>query len=306
MPSKPQIRKGYFRVRRSSQPVGQLPMGMTELSHCAARAKQHDHDRYLTALLAPADRREDLFALIAFNYEVARIAEAAHEAAMGHMRLQWWREVLAGIDTPDPRTHPVAEALAGAIVRHGLDRQCIGRLLHGRAQDLAGDSPVDLAALEDYADATSATLAILSLEVLGARTPDTEAAGRDIGIAWALTGLLRAVPFHARQRRLYLPRDLCESEKLDIGGLFEMRTSAALGKVAAAIAARARERLQRARTAGAKTLAAAWPALALGVLAARALATLERVGYDPFRPEVQRQDPSRAWRLAWAKFRGRY
>jgi len=306
MPSKPQIQKGYFRVRRSNRMVDQLPMGMTGLSHCAALGKQHDHDRYLTALLAPADRREDLFALIAFNYEVARTAEAAHEAALGHIRLQWWRDVLAGIDTPDPRTHPVAEAVAGAIVQHGLDRQCIGRLLQGRAQDLAGDPPVDLAALEDYADATSATLAILSLEVLGARTPDTEAVGRDIGIAWALTGLLRAVPFHARQRRLYLPRDLCESEKLDIGDLFEMRTSAALGKVAAAIAARARERLQRARATGVKMPAAAWPALALGVLATRALVTLERAGCDPFHPDVQKQDPSCAWRLAWAKLRGRY
>lgn len=293
------------KVRRAHM-KGQPPMGKVRLSHCAALAKQHDHDRYLTALLAPADRREDLFALIAFNYEVARTAEAAHEAAMGYIRLQWWREVLAGIDTGDPRTHPVAEALAGTIVRRGLDRQCLARLLHGREQDLAGDPPADLAALEDYAEATSATLAVLALEILGARTPDTEAVGRDIGIAWALTGLLRAVPFHARQRRIYLPRDLCESENLDIGRLFEMRTSDALGRVAAAVAARARERLQSARATGVKTPAAAWPALALGVLATRALVTLERVGFDTFHPDVQRQDPGRAWRLAWAKLRGQY
>jgi len=281
-------------------------MGKDPLSYCAALAKQHDHDRYLTALLAPTDRREDLFALYAFNYEVARTAEAAHEAALGYMRLQWWREAVENVDAGDSRSHPVAEALAGTIIGYELDRQCLTRLLHGRERDLAGDPPADLAALEDYADATSASLTILALEVLGARTPDTEAAGRDIGIAWALTGLLRAVPFHARQRRLYLPRDLCESEKLDTNELFEMRTSDALGRVTAVVAARVRARLQSARAPGVKMPTAAWPALALGVLATRALHTLERVGFDPFRPEVQRQDPSRAWRLAWAKLRRRY
>jgi len=278
-------------------------MEQPRLSPCAALLKRHDHDRYLTVLLAPADRREDLFALYAFNHEVARIAEITREAALGQMRLQWWREV---VTAPLPPVHPVAEALAGAIRRHELDRQALMRLLHGRERDLDETPPADLPALEAYAEATSATLTILALEILGAHTPASQSAGRDIGIAWALVGLLRAVPFHARQRRLYLPRDLCEAEKLDDTGLFALRPSGALCAVTRRIAARAEERLQNARAGAAHVPAAAWPALSLGVLATRALRVLARADFDPFRAEVQRQDPGRAWRLAWAKLRGRY
>ncbi len=281
-------------------------MSKARLSQNAALVKRHDHDRYLTALLAPADRQEDLFALYAFNHEVARIAEVAREAALGHMRLQWWRETLQAADSGAPSAHPVAAALTGAVARHGLDRQCLARLLEGREQDLAGTPPADLMALADYAEATSGTLVVLALEVLGARTPDSAAAGRDVGVAWALTGLLRAVPFHARQRRLFLPRELCESEGVDIEDLFAMRTSAPLRRVAAAVAVFAADRLQSARARTSDVPGAAWPALASGILATRALGILERAGFDPFHPTVQRPDPSRAWRLAWARFRGRY
>jgi phytoene/squalene synthetase len=33
------------------------------LSHCAAAVREHDPDRYLATLFAPADARETLFAL---------------------------------------------------------------------------------------------------------------------------------------------------------------------------------------------------------------------------------------------------
>jgi NADH dehydrogenase [ubiquinone] 1 alpha subcomplex assembly factor 6 len=38
-------------------------MAETELSYCARLLRQQDPDRYLTALFAPAERREALFAL---------------------------------------------------------------------------------------------------------------------------------------------------------------------------------------------------------------------------------------------------
>jgi phytoene synthase len=40
-------------------------------------ARRYDPDRYLCALLAPADRRDTLVALTVFNHELARVAEVA-------------------------------------------------------------------------------------------------------------------------------------------------------------------------------------------------------------------------------------
>jgi len=47
--------------------------------------------------------------------------------------------------------------------------------------------------------------------------------GTPSGSAWALTGLLRAVPFHARQRRLYLPADRLEEAGVRVGRLFDLK-----------------------------------------------------------------------------------
>ncbi len=276
------------------------------LSYCADQVRRFDRDRYLTCLFAPAARREDLFAIYAFNLEVARTAEVVSEALLGHMRLQWWREAIDDIYAGRPARHEVVAPLAEAIGRRGLGRGHFDRLIEARAFDLEGAAPENLAALEDYAEATSAGLVFLALEVLGVRAPEAEAAGSDVGIAWALAGLLRAVPFHAAARRLYLPRDLGAVAGLDEGALFELRPSPALGVVVAQVAERAAARLRAARALRAGVPRPALPALLPATLASRALANLEKARYDPFDASVQARPPGRVWRLWWVNLRRRY
>lgn len=275
-------------------------------SYCVAQVRQLDPDRYLTVLFAPAARRPALFALYAFNLEIARTAEVVSEAPLGLMRLQWWRDALEAIDAGQPPQHPVAERLAEAIRDHDLDRGLFQRLIEAREFDLEGRAPADLAALETYAEETSANLVRLALQVLGAAGAEAEAAGRHVGIAWALVGLLRAVPFHAAAKRLYLPRDLSEAAGLDLGGLFALRTGPALRQVSERVAARAREHLNAARTRAGTVPKPARSALLYATLAEQALARLAQAGYDPFDMQVQQRAPGRAWRLAWAALRGRY
>ena len=62
----------------------------------AALVRQHDPDRFLTALFAPAAQRDALLALYAFNHELARAREVASEPTLALIRLQWWREVVDG------------------------------------------------------------------------------------------------------------------------------------------------------------------------------------------------------------------
>jgi phytoene/squalene synthetase len=49
------------------------------LSPCAAAMREHDPDRYLATLFAPADAREALFALYAFDHEIARVRRVVSE-----------------------------------------------------------------------------------------------------------------------------------------------------------------------------------------------------------------------------------
>jgi len=286
-------------------------MASTRLSTCADQVRRQDRDRYLTALFAPAERREDLLALYAFNLEVAKTAEVVSEAMVGRIRLQWWREAVAeiyAIDGGRPRAHAVVAPLAQAVERHGLPRAPLDRLIDAREVDLDGEPPADLAALEAYAEGTAASLIALALGVLASpadRGPAAEAA-QHLGLAWALTGLARAVPFHARRKRSYLPVDLVREAGLDRTELFELRSSPALTQVVEQIAVHADGHLQ-----AVLRLRKNWPRGARSLrlfapLAADHLRRLRRAGFDPFDPLVQAERPAAVWRLAWAAFLRRY
>jgi NADH dehydrogenase [ubiquinone] 1 alpha subcomplex assembly factor 6 len=279
------------------------------LSYCAALLRRHDPDRYLTALFAPAATRESLFALYAFNLEIARTREATREPMMGRIRLQWWRDALAEAAAGRPYRHEILEPLAVAISDRSLTPAWFERLLEAREQDIEGAAPADMASLMTYAEGSSSALTWLALEALGGdtgRTPAAIEAGRRLGIAWALTGLLRAVPYHARQRQLHLPMDLLVRHEVRAEDLLELRKPAGLQAVVREIAGEAASRLEAARQAARGLPRVLLPALLPGALAGLYLKRLERAGFDPYAESVQSAPPGRIWRLALRNFMGRF
>lgn len=248
----------------------------------AVAVRQYDRERYLTALFAPADRREDLLALYAFNLEVAKTREVVREPMLGRIRLQWWRDALDEIFIgKPPRRHETVEPLANAILRRNLPREPFERLLLARERDLDETPVATLAELEAYAEGTSGELMALALVILGAADPALQANARRIGRGYALAGLLRAVPFHARQHRCLLPLEVMEPHGADRDAVLAMQPSPALASAVADVAAAAAAALVPERIS-----AVAWPALAPAVLARRHLRRLKRAGYDVFAPSV--------------------
>jgi phytoene synthase len=279
---------------------------MTELSACAQMVRRHDRDRFLCALFAPADRREDLLALYAFNLEIAKTREVAREPMLGQIRLQWWRDTVAGIYAGQPRRHEVVQPLAAAIARHGLARGGFEELIDARETDLEDEPPATLGALEAYAAATGAGLNALALGILGAAGAASAGAGRHVGTAWALTGLIRALPFHARQKRLFIPKQICEQNNLNIGLIMEMKFTDRLDQALGMIADLARGHLRAARGLRAEAEPSARPILLAATLADHYLDRLARAGYDVFRPDVVAPARLAGWRLAWRWLVGGY
>ena len=278
------------------------------LTAAAQLVRRHDRDRFLTALFAPAGRRESLYALYGFNYEIARVREIVSEPMLGRMRLQWWRESIAAIYEGGPiRHHEVVAPLALAIGRHALSRAHFDRIIDAREADLDDAPPATLDALEAYAEGTSGELVLLALEALGVRNEAAAAAGRDIGTAYALAGLLCAVPFHAAARRLYLPADLIAAQGIDVDRtLFALKPAAPLAVIVAAVADRARARLASARARRHAVAREALPGLLPAVLASRALDRLVRARFDPFAAGIVRPDGRKALALTLAAVRRRY
>jgi phytoene synthase len=276
------------------------------LSPVAVLVRQHDRDRFQTVLFAPPQCREALFALYAFNYEIARVRESVQEPMIGQIRLQWWRDAIeAAFAGAAPRRHEVVEPLTMAIRGFGLSRAHFDRLIDARERDLDDAPPATLAALEDYAEGSSARLILLALEALGAATLPARQAATDIGIGYALVGLIRAMPVHARIGRMMIPDDVATEAGLAPGDYAGLRGGPALRRAVATLAAAADRRLAAARAIAQDLPRAALPALLPARIATHALQRLERVDFDPF-AGAGIGDPLQSWRLAWAAWKGRF
>ncbi|MGE5766720.1 MAG: phytoene/squalene synthase family protein [Bacteroidota bacterium] len=277
---------------------------MSGLTPCGILVQRHDRDRYLASLFAPEAEREQLFALYAFNYEVARTAELVSEPMLGQIRLQWWRESLAGIYEGRTRRHEVVEPLARAIEAKALPRGLFEAIVDAREFDLDPAPPEDLATLRVYAEGSSTALLRLALAVLGAEDAASRAAAEELGPAWAYLGLLRALPLHARQKRCYLPADVMAEAGVDLRDVFELRSSPALTAASRRLMEAAAGHLAAARGPARDVPRRALPALLPARLADLYLRQLRQAGGDPF--AVAPPPPGRVWRLAWAHWMGRY
>ncbi|MGH7125420.1 MAG: phytoene/squalene synthase family protein [Stellaceae bacterium] len=269
--------------------------------------RRHDRDRFLTALFVPADRRGAVMALYAFNHEIAKTREVVTEPMLGRIRLQWWREAIAEAYAGGAiRAHEVMTPLAAAIREYNLSRAHFDAMIEARELDLADEPPASLAALEDYCAATSGRLQCLVLEVLETRDDASTEAAREIGVAYALVGLIRAVPFHARARRHYIPADVAAQVALDVGALFELRPSAALRAAVLQLAERASEQLASARSRRLLVPRRALPALLPARIASGYLRDIKMVRGDVFEPRLAARAGRTVLRLVWGAVRRRY
>ena len=252
------------------------------LSPVGAIARAADYDRYLSTLFAPAGSREALFALIAFNHEVARIPEVVSEPMLGRIRLQWWRETLEAIHAGEPtRRHEVAVPLAAAIRAHGLDRASFERLLDARESDLEPQVPPDLAALERYAAAAGGSLAVLMLQAAGGGGTTALATAGQVGTAWAMIGTLRAAPRAAAQGRVMLPADLLAEAGIAAEDVLRGRAFERCAAVSGPVARRAASLLASAREARRAVPRQGRGVLLIARLADLYLARLRRAAWDP-------------------------
>lgn len=177
--------------------------------HCEDLVRETDRDRWLASLFLPQAARPHVLALLAFSGEIARVRETVRDPMPGEIRLQWWRDVLAGAAHGDVAGHPVAAALVDTITRFGLPTAPLLGLIDARTFDLYDDPMPTLNDLEGYAGETvSALIQATCLVLCDGRDPRSADAAGHAGVAWAMTGLMRALPIQARRGQCFLPEDV--------------------------------------------------------------------------------------------------
>src|ERR1043166_3877698 len=260
-------------------------------AYCEKLVRAGDKDRWLPALFAHADRRAHLHALYAFNLEVARVRELAREPMAGEIRLQWWREVIAG-------TRPGEAALLDAIARYRLPVQTLLDLIEARAFDLYNDPMPTLAAFAGYGRRTASGLIMLAAQVLDRAAADVGNAAVPAGIAYATTGLLRAFALQASRGQLYLPADVLVRHGVSSSDILAGRTTGGLRAALAELRAFARGNLAAYAVRRGELPAAILPAFLPVALVPAYLDRMERRDYDPFKTPVELPQWRRQW-LLW-------
>jgi phytoene synthase len=176
---------------------------------CEATVRDGDRDRWLAALFVPADRRRHVLALTAFALEIARVRDQIRDPMPGEIRLRWWADTLEGVGTGDAAASPMAAALLDTVSAFGLPVAPLVAMVEARRFDLYDDAMPSLNDLEGYAGETASTLLQQAALVLsGGGDPGAADASGHAGVAYALTGLMRALPIHARRGQCFLPVDL--------------------------------------------------------------------------------------------------
>lgn len=166
-------------------------MSAEEVSHdalnaCAEMVAKGDPDRFLAAMTGSLRERELLFPLYALNLEIARAPFMSSEPMVALVRLQFWRDVIAGKPVATSAVaHDVAGPITALIAAGRLNAVLLEKMLDAREGDVDGIGRPSVAAVLSYAEGTSGALMAASGQ--GDTTPLTQL-GTASGIAnWLLS-----------------------------------------------------------------------------------------------------------------------
>ncbi|MFN3719160.1 MAG: phytoene/squalene synthase family protein [Rhizobium rhizophilum] len=183
---------------------------------CLQALRETDRDRYLAALLTPADRRAAIVALYAYNAELARVRDLVREPLPGEVRLQYWRDLLEGAAHGETAANPVAAELLRAVQAWRLPVAPLVAMADARIFDLYDDPMETTGMFEGYAGETAAALIQLACLVLDAEA--AERAADVVGhasVALAVAGAILLMPIHKARGQVYMPTQILASAGLD-------------------------------------------------------------------------------------------
>jgi phytoene synthase len=266
--------------------------------HCAEVVRTHDFARYASALFVPPPERRALLALYAFNVEICRVHAQVSQPLPGEIRLQWWRDMLAGKDHGGVEGNPIAAELLLAIRSYRLSVERLSRLIEEHQFDLYNDPMPTMAALEGYINDTSSALFSLAAAVMGPPSGEVEHLARHAGLAQGIVQVMASLPLDASQRRLFVPQQILAKHGCDSEDLFAGRQTPKLREALDGMLGEAHAHLDTAYTLLTSVAPEVRPAFLPLAQVKRELALLMRADHNPFvvRP------PSRFGTL-WALWR---
>lgn len=181
-------------------------------SYCVNQLRSGDYDAHLVSNFLPSGARDAYLALRTLNLELSRLPETVSNQTIGAMRMQFWKDAINKTFDGTPPREPVSlllyAALAASASRSASGTKKGGnnfssikfwlqRFISTRQQYMDNRPFASLAALEDYAESTYATLMYITLAMLPLRSMHVDHLASHIGKAYGITAILRGIPILA-------------------------------------------------------------------------------------------------------------
>jgi phytoene synthase len=202
---------------------------------------------YTAMRILPRAQREAMFEIYSFCRRVDDIADSTAPHIERRLGLAEWRRhieaLYAGRPTPD------LVALEQAVRDFALRKEEFLAVIDGMEMDAAEDIRApDWAKLDLYCDRVASAVGRLSVRVFGMDEQDGIALAHHLGRALQLTNILRDVDEDAEIGRLYLPQEELRKAGIVSSEPHAALSSARLGQVCEAVAARALSHFHEADT----------------------------------------------------------
>ena len=167
--------------------------------HCEQLVRAADRIAFWRRFSRRRAAARALWALYAFNAEIARVRERIREPLPGEIRLQWWRDALDGA-APGATAIRWPPRCATPWCATACRRGTLAELIDARIFDLYDDPMPSLADLERYAARPPRRCSSLRAILLDGRDPDDRRARRPCRVAHAhrRTDPRAAAPSRAR------------------------------------------------------------------------------------------------------------
>lgn len=186
MPKAIYVLESYKFILSESPRVTDTKSDTSDFDFVRARARTCAPDRFYAALFAPAEARDDLIALAAFTGEIERIARHVGKAALGEIRITWWRDTLLRRGESGRSGNPVLDMFARVIRRRALPFDRIEDYLAAHVDALYAEQPSsdeDLIARLRVIDGTPFLFAASSILGIELAEETVDAAARASGFA---------------------------------------------------------------------------------------------------------------------------
>lgn len=262
-----------------------------------------DTNFYYSFLVLPTEKRRAIVAVWDF---CRAVDDAVDEAGGGHgdpaAAIALWRQELAAcFDGRQPDT-PQGRALQPFVDRFALPRPAFDALIEGVEMDLRTPRYATFHDLYEYCIRVASAVGLMCVEIFGYRNPASRQYAVELGVALQLTNILRDVPGDFARGRIYVPQEDfaavgCGEADLaaEIAAAGAGVKSAAVKRLLAAQAARAREYYGRARAAlpreDARRMVAAE---IMGAIYRGILDRIQAADYDVFSHVIRVPRPRRA------------